>query len=87
MSAEIAPDRTTAHRDGTTRIRGALPVTKRVARNGKVSYTFQIDAGTKPDGSRDPAGATPIRPWPRPDASTPASRPRLRPAHWSAATS
>ena len=31
----------------------ALPITKRVARNGKVSYTFQIDAGTKPDGSRD----------------------------------
>ena len=27
--------------------------TKRIARNGKVSYTFQIDAGTKPDGSRD----------------------------------
>ena len=23
------------------------------ARNGKVSYTFQVDAGTKPDGSRD----------------------------------
>jgi hypothetical protein len=53
MSAEIAADPTTAHRERTTRTRRALPITKRVARNGKVSYTFQIDAGTKPDGSRD----------------------------------
>jgi integrase len=53
MSAEIASDLTTAHPERTTRTRRTLPITKRVARNGKVSYTFQIDAGTKPDGSRD----------------------------------
>jgi hypothetical protein len=35
------------------RTRRALPISKRIARNGKVSYTFQIEAGTKPDGSRD----------------------------------
>jgi len=53
MSAEIAADPTTAHRESNKRTRRALPITKRIARNGKVSYTFQIDAGTKPDGSRD----------------------------------
>src|SRR5258705_2998109 len=38
---------------GENTCRRALPITKRIARNGKVSYTLQIDAGTKPDGSRD----------------------------------
>jgi hypothetical protein len=49
MNTETAP----AERERTKRTRRALPITKRTARNGKVSYTFQIDAGTKPDGSRD----------------------------------
>jgi hypothetical protein len=53
MSAEIAADPTTADRENSKRTRRALPITKRIARNGKVSYTFQIDACTKPDGSRD----------------------------------
>ena len=53
MSSSAAADPTPADRDKTKRTHRALPVTKRVARNGKVSYTFQIDAGTKPDGSRD----------------------------------
>lgn len=53
MSAEIAEEPTTADEDAGKRTRRALPITKRIARNGKVSYTFQIDAGTKPDGSRD----------------------------------
>jgi integrase len=53
MSAEIAADPTTADRENSKRTRRALPITKRIARNGKVSYTFQIDASTKPDGSRD----------------------------------
>jgi hypothetical protein len=53
MSAETAADPTPADREKTTRTRRALPITKHVARNGKISYTFQIDAGTKPDGSRD----------------------------------
>jgi len=51
MSAEIASAR--ANRETGKRARRALPITKRVAHNGKVSYTFQIDAGTRPDGSRD----------------------------------
>lgn len=53
MSAEIAGHPTAPVEDGGKRTRRALPITKRVARSGKVSYTFQIDAGTKPDGSRD----------------------------------
>lgn len=53
MSAEAAADPTPADREKTNRTRRALPITKRIARNGKVSYTFQLDAGTKPDGSRD----------------------------------
>ena len=53
MRTENAADPTLADREETKRTRRALPITKRVARNGKVSYTFQIDAGAKPDGSRD----------------------------------
>jgi len=53
MSTEAAADPTHADREKTKRTRRALPITKRIARNGKVSYTFQLDAGTKPDGSRD----------------------------------
>jgi Flp pilus assembly CpaE family ATPase len=53
MSTEAAADPTPADRDKTKRTRRALPITKRVARNGKVSYALQIDSGTKPDGSRD----------------------------------
>ncbi|WP_240274725.1 tyrosine-type recombinase/integrase [Mycobacterium ulcerans] len=52
MSAETAAA-PASNRETGTRTRRALPITKRVARSGKVSYTFQIDAGTKPDGSRD----------------------------------
>ena len=37
----------------TKRPRRAEPITKRVAVNGAISYTFQADVGTKPDGSRD----------------------------------
>ncbi|GAC47484.1 putative recombinase [Gordonia aichiensis NBRC 108223] len=32
--------------------RRAEPITKRTAKNGTVSYTFQLDVGTKPDGGR-----------------------------------
>jgi integrase len=38
---------------GTKRTRRAEPITKRTAKTGAVSYTFQADVGTKPDGSRD----------------------------------
>jgi hypothetical protein len=53
MSTEAAVDPTPADREKTKRTRRALPITKRIARNGRVSYTFQLDAGTRPDGSRD----------------------------------
>jgi hypothetical protein len=53
MSAETAGDPTAADRETSKRTRRALPISKRIARNGKVSYTFQIEAGTKLDGSRD----------------------------------
>lgn len=35
------------------RTRRAEPITRRVAKNGTVSYEFRADVGTKPDGSRD----------------------------------
>ncbi|WP_255506128.1 hypothetical protein [Mycolicibacterium sp. 018/SC-01/001] len=35
------------------RTRRAEPITRKVARSGKVTYTFQTDVGTRPDGSRD----------------------------------
>jgi integrase len=53
MSSKTVANPTPADLETTKRTRRALPITKRIARNGKVSYTFQIDAGTKPDGSRD----------------------------------
>jgi hypothetical protein len=70
MSAETAADPTTADREKSKRTRRALPITKRIARNGKVSYTLQIEAGTKPDGSRD-RRRYPTQPWPRPNVNTP----------------
>ncbi len=53
MSDGTASGLMAAERETSKRSRRALPITKRIARNGKVSYTFQIDAGTKPDGARD----------------------------------
>lgn len=53
MSDETAGDPTAADGETSKRTRRALPISKRIARNGKVSYTFQIEAGTKSDGSRD----------------------------------
>jgi len=35
------------------RTRRAEPISRRVARNGAVSYEFRAEVGTKPDGSRD----------------------------------
>ncbi len=37
----------------TPKTRRAEPIDKRTAKNGTVSYTFQVDVGVKPDGSRD----------------------------------
>ncbi len=39
--------------DENKRTRRAEPITKRTAKNGAVSYTFQADVGVKPDGKRD----------------------------------
>jgi hypothetical protein len=86
MSAEIASDPTTADRENSKRTRRALPITKRIARNGKVSYTFQIDACTKPDGSRDRRRYT-YTTLAEARRNTLASRPRRRQARWSGATS
>lgn len=35
------------------RTRRAEPITKHVANNGKASYRFRVDVGTRPDGSRE----------------------------------
>ncbi|MEV0759446.1 site-specific integrase [Nocardia sp. NPDC050435] len=40
-------------RDKARRPRRAEPINRHEARNGKITYNFQVDVGTKPDGSRD----------------------------------
>ncbi|WP_051177781.1 tyrosine-type recombinase/integrase [Nocardia concava] len=37
----------------TRKGRRAEPIDKRTAKNGTVTWTFQVDVGTRPDGSRD----------------------------------
>jgi hypothetical protein len=49
MSTDLQP----AAGEPAKRTRRAEPITKRIARNGAVSYEFRADLGTKPDGSRD----------------------------------
>ncbi|OBC07565.1 integrase [Mycobacterium sp. 852013-50091_SCH5140682] len=39
--------------DQPKRTRRAEPISQHIAKNGTVSYWFQADVGTKPDGSRD----------------------------------
>ena len=70
MSTEAAGDPTTADREKSKRTRRALPITKRIARNGKVSYTFQID-GAQSRMAPATGGATPIQRGPRPNVNTP----------------
>lgn len=53
MSTETPADPTPADREKTKRTRRAEPITKRIARNGAVSWEFRADVGVKPDGSRD----------------------------------
>ena len=43
----------TAEHTKAKRTRRAEPINTHTARNGTVTYWFQIDVGTKPDGSRD----------------------------------
>ena len=85
MSTEAAADPTPHDRETTKRTRRALPITKRVARSGKVSYTFQIDAGTRPDGSRDRRRYT-YKTLAEARREYARIRPRLRRARWSCAT-
>lgn len=47
MSSEDADDQT------QRRSRRSEPITRKVARSGKVTYTFQTDVGIRPNGSRD----------------------------------
>jgi integrase len=44
---------TTNSTPAATRTRRAEPINTYTARNGTVTYWFQLDVGTKPDGSRD----------------------------------
>ncbi|WP_328435750.1 site-specific integrase [Nocardia puris] len=39
--------------DKAKRTRRAEPINRHVAKNGKVSYSFQVDVGVRPDGKRD----------------------------------
>ena len=48
MSEHDVPEQSEAKRT-----RRAEPISRRVARNGAVSYEFRADIGTKPDGTRD----------------------------------
>ena len=43
----------TAEQTKAKRTRRAEPINTHTARNGTVTYWFQLDVGTKPDGSRD----------------------------------
>ena len=44
---------TTNSTPAATRTCRAEPINTHTARNGTVTYWFQLDVGTKPDGSRD----------------------------------
>jgi site-specific recombinase XerC len=47
------PDTQLSEPEQANRTRRAEPITQHIAKNGTVSYWFQADVGTKPDGSRD----------------------------------
>jgi hypothetical protein len=44
---------TTDDETKSKRTRRAEPITRRNAKNGAVTYTFQVDIGARPDGSRE----------------------------------
>jgi hypothetical protein len=44
---------TTDDETESKRTRRAEPITRRSAKNGAVTYTFQVDTGARPDGSRE----------------------------------
>jgi len=49
----MSTDKQLSEPEETSRARRAEPITQHIAKNGTVSYWFQADVGTKPDGSRD----------------------------------
>jgi integrase len=53
MSNRTASGPEPAEGERTKRTRRAEPITKRTTRADRVGYTFEIDAGIRPDGSRD----------------------------------
>jgi integrase len=44
---------TTNEEPSAKRSRRAEPITRRIAKNGAVNYSFQVDIGPRPDGSRE----------------------------------
>ena len=67
------------------RTRRAEPITRRNAKNGAVTYTFQVDIGARPDGSREKLRFT-FPSLPKLDVSTGESRLRSRQEHLSRET-
>jgi hypothetical protein len=53
MGTNTTPDTAPTEPEQAKRTRRAEPITKYVAQSGKVSYWFQVNTGTRPDGSRD----------------------------------
>ncbi|BBY67772.1 tyrosine-type recombinase/integrase [Mycolicibacterium helvum] len=53
MTDHPVADTREAEQSKAKRTRRAEPISKRVAKNGTVSYEFRADLGAKPDGSRD----------------------------------
>jgi integrase len=53
MNTDTADKPMPDDREKTKRTRRAEPITKRVAKNGAISYEFRVDMGDKPDGTRD----------------------------------
>ena len=49
----MSTDKQLSEPEQASRTRRAEPITQHIAKNGTVSYWFQADVGTKPDGSRD----------------------------------
>ena len=58
MSTDTADKPMPDDREKTKRTRRAEPITKRVAKNGAISYEFRVDMGDKPDGTRDRRSST-----------------------------
>jgi hypothetical protein len=60
---------TTDDETKSKRTRRAEPITRRNAKNGAITYTFQVDIGARPDGSRE-RQRLPSRRLPMLDVST-----------------